>query len=78
MSGHGFKLSPAVGEMMAALITRATPPVDATPFRAGRFTTKGPAATFVSSYLEGNPSRVPPSPPLKGNPSRVPPSPPLT
>ena len=91
MSGHGFKLSPAVGEMMAALITRATPPVDATPFRFGRFTTKGPAATFVSSYLEGNPGRVapspclkgnpgrvPPSPCLKGNPSRVPPSPPLT
>src|SRR6185312_1653965 len=72
MSGHGFKLSPAVGEMMAALITRATPPVDATPFRGGRFTTKGPAATFVSSYLEGNPTC------LEGNPSRVPPSPPLT
>ena len=25
MSGHGFKLAPAIGDMMAALITRATP-----------------------------------------------------
>ncbi|HET7344228.1 MAG TPA: FAD-binding oxidoreductase [Methylomirabilota bacterium] len=51
MSGHGFKLSPAVGEMMAALITGATPPVSATPFRFGRFTGAAPAATFVASYL---------------------------
>ena len=28
MSGHGFKLSPAVGEMMAALITGQPPPVN--------------------------------------------------
>jgi glycine/D-amino acid oxidase-like deaminating enzyme len=58
MSGHGFKLSPAVGEMMAALITDATPPVSAAPFRLERFR---PAATndlgertptsFVASYL---------------------------
>ena len=64
MSGHGFKLSPAVGEMMAALITGARPPVDATPFRFGRFSNIAPGATFVSSYLEGDPSRVPPTPPL--------------
>jgi len=51
MSGHGFKLSPAVGEMMAARITGATPPVAAAPFRFGRFTSSAPAATFVSSYL---------------------------
>jgi len=51
MSGHGFKLSPAVGEMMAALVTGATPPVDPTPFRLGRFTSPTPGATFVSSYL---------------------------
>ena len=52
MSGHGFKLSPAVGEMMAALITGARPPVSAAPFRLGRFAASGPAgATFVSSYL---------------------------
>jgi glycine/D-amino acid oxidase-like deaminating enzyme len=51
MSGHGFKLSPAVGEMMAARITGATPPVSTTPFRFGRFTGAAPSATFVSSYL---------------------------
>jgi sarcosine oxidase subunit beta len=51
MSGHGFKLSPAVGEMMAALITGATPPVGAQPFAFGRFTSAATSATFVSSYL---------------------------
>jgi sarcosine oxidase, subunit beta len=51
MSGHGFKLSPAVGEMMAALVTGATPPVDPGPFRFVRFSSALPAATFVSSYL---------------------------
>jgi glycine/D-amino acid oxidase-like deaminating enzyme len=54
MSGHGFKLSPAVGEMLAALITGARPPVNPVPFRLDRF--RSPAsstdpATFVSSYL---------------------------
>jgi glycine/D-amino acid oxidase-like deaminating enzyme len=51
MSGHGFKLSPAVGEMMAALITGATPPVSAAPFRLDRFTAGGVSGTFVASYL---------------------------
>jgi glycine/D-amino acid oxidase-like deaminating enzyme len=51
MSGHGFKLSPAVGEMMAALITGATPPVSAAPFAFGRFAGATTSATFVSSYL---------------------------
>ena len=51
MSGHGFKLSPAVGEMMAALITGATPPVDPAPFAFGRFESKKPSGTFVASYL---------------------------
>jgi glycine/D-amino acid oxidase-like deaminating enzyme len=51
MSGHGFKLSPAVGETMAALITGAAPPVNAGPFRFDRFTTAAPASTFVASYL---------------------------
>jgi glycine/D-amino acid oxidase-like deaminating enzyme len=64
MSGHGFKLSPAVGEMMAARIVGATPPVSATPFAFDRFATVAAGATFVSSYLEGNPGRVPPPPPL--------------
>jgi len=51
MSGHGFKLSPAVGEMMAALIMGTTPPVDPTPFAFGRFEGKGTSGTFVASYL---------------------------
>jgi glycine/D-amino acid oxidase-like deaminating enzyme len=51
MSGHGFKLSPAVGEMMAALITGTTPPVDAAPFTLSRFTATAPSGTFVASYL---------------------------
>lgn len=51
MSGHGFKLSPAVGEMMAALITGATPPVSATPFRLDRFAGVAAGRTFVASYL---------------------------
>lgn len=51
MSGHGFKLAPAVGEMMAALITRAAPRVNPAPFAFGRFTTKDPSGTFVASYL---------------------------
>lgn len=51
MSGHGFKLSPAVGEMMAALVTGAEPPVSPAPFRLDRFARARPASTFVSSYL---------------------------
>ena len=51
MSGHGFKLAPAVGEMMAALITGATPPVSAAPFRLERFAAVAAGGTFVASYL---------------------------
>lgn len=51
MSGHGFKLAPAVGEAMAALITGLEPPVSATPFRLDRFAGDVVAGTFVSSYL---------------------------
>jgi sarcosine oxidase subunit beta len=51
MSGHGFKLSPAVGEMMAALMTGAEPPVSATPFRLDRFAAAAAGGTFVASYL---------------------------
>jgi glycine/D-amino acid oxidase-like deaminating enzyme len=51
MSGHGFKLAPAVGEMMAALITGAAPPVSAVPFRLDRFTAVAVGGTFVASYL---------------------------
>jgi glycine/D-amino acid oxidase-like deaminating enzyme len=51
MSGHGFKLAPAVGEMMAALITGATPSVNPAPFQLARFAGAHGAGTFVSSYL---------------------------
>ena len=51
MSGHGFKLAPAVGEMIAALITGAAPPVNPAPFAFDRFSNKDPSGTFVASYL---------------------------
>lgn len=51
MSGHGFKLAPAVGELMAAIITGGKLPVDRTPFRLDRFTGRDPTGTFVQSYL---------------------------
>jgi len=38
-SGHGFKLSPAVGEVVAAEVTGRTPPVDVSELRPGRFAT---------------------------------------
>ena len=61
MSGHGFKLSPAVGEMMAALVTGSQSPVSAAPFRLDRFDVSAPAGTtFVSSYLRS------PEPPIPG------------
>ena len=53
MSGHGFKLAPAVGEMMAARVTGGEPPVSLAPFRLDRFAGRGAAGTFVSSYLGG-------------------------
>jgi sarcosine oxidase subunit beta len=36
-SGHGFKLSPAVGEVIAAEVTGRTPPIDVSELRAERF-----------------------------------------
>jgi sarcosine oxidase, subunit beta len=36
-SGHGFKLSPAVGEVVAAEVTGRTPPVDVSALRPTRF-----------------------------------------
>lgn len=51
MSGHGFKLAPAIGEMMAALITGARPPVDPGPFRGARFAGVAATSGFASSYL---------------------------
>ena len=41
MSGHGFKLSPAVGEMMAALMTGAEPPVSADAVPSGPVRRRG-------------------------------------
>ncbi|HSE06329.1 MAG TPA: FAD-dependent oxidoreductase [Methylomirabilota bacterium] len=51
MSGHGFKLAPAVGEMVAALVTGTRIPVSPAPFRLDRFAKPAAAGTFVSSYL---------------------------
>jgi sarcosine oxidase subunit beta len=47
--GHGFQISPAVGELVAADLTGATPPLLA-PFRAERLASIGPdaAAAFVA------------------------------
>ncbi len=51
-SGHGFKLAPAVGEMMAELITEGRTTINRAPFRLDRFTEGRPAGgSFVSSYL---------------------------
>ncbi|MGH8545562.1 MAG: NAD(P)/FAD-dependent oxidoreductase, partial [Gammaproteobacteria bacterium] len=63
MSGHGFKLSPAVGEMLAALITGGTPPVSPAPFRFDRFAEIQALTTFVSSYLPSADSSVAATPP---------------
>ena len=51
MSGHGFKLAPTIGAMMAALVTRSHSPVSLTPFRLDRFGERGASGTFVASYL---------------------------
>jgi len=36
-SGHGFKLSPALGEVLAALLAGEVPPIDVSMFRLSRF-----------------------------------------
>jgi sarcosine oxidase subunit beta len=51
MSGHGFKLAPAIGQMVAALVTGTASPVSFAPFRLDRFQSVAAAGTFVSSYL---------------------------
>lgn len=52
LSGHGFKLAPAVGELMAQLITERQTTINRAPYRLDRFTTGSvAAASFVSSYL---------------------------
>src|SRR5262245_3888836 len=50
MSGHGFKLAPAVGAMMASLITGTAPTVNPAPFKLGRFAAGVAGGTFTSSY----------------------------
>jgi glycine/D-amino acid oxidase-like deaminating enzyme len=51
MSGHGFKLAPALGEMMADLIVGRASAVSREPFRLGRFAARPAGGTFVASYL---------------------------
>jgi glycine/D-amino acid oxidase-like deaminating enzyme len=54
MSGHGFKLSPAVGQLMADLITRGRSSLaDLGAFRFDRFTAQAhdDAGAFSHSYL---------------------------
>ncbi len=51
MSGHGFKLAPAVGEMLATIVTGVEPPVSAAPFRLDRSARPRDGGTFVASYL---------------------------
>ena len=36
-SGHGFKMAPAVGKMLAKTVLGETPEIDITPYRLGRF-----------------------------------------
>jgi glycine/D-amino acid oxidase-like deaminating enzyme len=52
MSGHGFKLAPAVGELMAEMITEGRTTLNRAPFRLDRFAeSKRRGGSFVSSYL---------------------------
>jgi glycine/D-amino acid oxidase-like deaminating enzyme len=58
-SGHGFKLAPAVGEMMAELITGGQTTINRAPFRFDRFVgSRTPTGSFVSSYLAPGPMRA--------------------
>ena len=52
MSGHGFKLAPAVGQMMAELITGGRTTVNRAPFAFDRFAAaRQSTGSFVRSYL---------------------------
>jgi glycine/D-amino acid oxidase-like deaminating enzyme len=51
LSGHGFKLAPAIGEALACRLTGADAPVDLRPFRLDRFGSREVTGTFVTSYL---------------------------
>ena len=52
MSGHGFKLAPAVGELMAELISEGRTTINRAPFAFDRFAPGRRAAeSFVGSFL---------------------------
>ena len=52
MSGHGFKLAPAVGDMMAELITGGRTTVNRAPFAFDRFAAaRRRGQSFVGSFL---------------------------
>ncbi len=66
MSGHGFKLAPAVGEMVAAPTTGPRPRVPPDPSRRGRSPAAASAGTtFVSSYLGAAPGADAPHEPAR-------------
>lgn len=44
-SGHGFKFAPAIGDVLADLVTNRPPTLDLAPFRLSRFRTPGPGTT---------------------------------
>ena len=50
-SGHGFKLAPALGAMLAAAILGETPEIDLAPYRPGRFAEGEP---LVGAYGIGS------------------------
>jgi glycine/D-amino acid oxidase-like deaminating enzyme len=52
MSGHGFKLAPAVGELMAELITEGRTTLNRAPFRLDRFAASSATGSLVTSYLK--------------------------
>lgn len=52
MSGHGFKLAPAVGELMAELITEGRTAMNRAPFRLDRFAAASTTGSLVTSYLK--------------------------
>ena len=50
-SGHGFKLAPPIGEVLADVICGDTPAIDLTPLRPNRFIDGEP---LTSAWGEGN------------------------
>jgi sarcosine oxidase subunit beta len=50
-SGHGFKISPPIGESLAAIIAGCKPPIDISPLHYSRFASGN---TFRSAWGPGN------------------------